>query len=633
MKVLIVKLSSMGDIIHTLPAIHDAVQAIPGIEFDWVVEENFQTIPKWLPAVKKVIPIAMRRWRKQGLWHSLPEIRAFIKTLRQEKYDLVLDAQGLFKTIWITRLARGPNKGLSFYSAREHSVSFFYQQRIQVAWEQHAVIRARQFFALALHYQLLPGEPHCLLDTPATDLPLIIPSKAVLFFHGTTWPTKHWPEKLWQQLAQLLQTSGYTVLLPWASVEEKTRAEQIHKSAPGSQLLPALTLTQLATLLPRVNACVAVDTGLGHLAAILGVPTVSLYGPTDPKLTGTLGYNQIHLQTDFACSPCLQEHCKLEPTSITPPCFTVITPQKVLAALQQLLAAPTQIGNIALSARAFPLLIKKDGLQLNPSLQGYWPQPNFPAIMQTSGTIFRQMPQRRTLRFEYNGLSFFIKQHFGCGWQEIFKNLLHGKLPIVSARAEYQAINRVSSLGIKAPKIVGFGVRHLNPAKRLSFLITEAIDEAVSLDQLEISWREQRLSWNIKQQLLKKIAIMVATLHKNGINHRDLYACHFLIKQPFSLEGQLDIILIDWHRAQMRTKTPMRWVIKDLASLYYSILNFQLTKRDIFRFIAYYSEESWSEELKLRNQFWQAVLKRSKQFIKRHHKFFNNPLLHDQGNV
>lgn len=329
----------MGDVIHTLPAITDACNAIPGIEFHWVVEEGFKEIPQWMPSVKKIIPVALRRWRKQGLLSSFGEVRKFIHELRQESYDVIIDAQGLLKSALITACGKGKRVGLNYRSAREGLASFFYQTHCTVIWEQHAIPRMRQLMAQALNYPLPTTEPHSIINLPADiELPPLPLEKSILFFHGTTWDTKHWPEIYWIQLARMAKETGLSVLLPWGSSAEYERAQRIANVA-GGQVLPRLSLSQLAAIMLKVSSCVAVDTGLGHLAAVLGIPTISLYGPTNPQLTGALGRNQYHLTANFKCAPCLQDRCKLKASNEPdfPPCFTTIPPRIVLQQLMNVI--------------------------------------------------------------------------------------------------------------------------------------------------------------------------------------------------------------------------------------------------------------------------------------------------------
>ena len=349
MRVLLVKTSSLGDVIHALPALTDAARAIPGITFDWVVEEGFAEIPTWHPAVGRVIPVAIRRWRK-NIWQTIKsgEWRRFKQSLRAEKYDLVIDAQGLVKSAWLTRYVNAPVAGLDKNSAREPLASRFYQRRLAVARGQHAVERLRQLFAVALGYDLPKGLGDYGLDVERLiELPRNKPY--VLFLHGTTWDTKHWPEVYWRDLALRMADKGVEVRLPWGNPAEKARAERIANGLSNAVVLPKLNLAGVARVLASASACVAVDTGLGHLAAALDVPTISLFGPTNPGLTGAYGKVQIHLASDFPCAPCLQKKCTYQPTaqdqqrfdlkSEWPLCFTRLNPERVASRLSTLLLA------------------------------------------------------------------------------------------------------------------------------------------------------------------------------------------------------------------------------------------------------------------------------------------------------
>lgn len=347
MRVLLIKTSSMGDVIHTLPALTDAQAAIPGIRFDWVVEENFSEIPLWHPAVAEVIPVAIRRWRKSPLKTLRSgEWRRFKQRLKNHKYDLVIDAQGLLKSALLTRYAEAPVAGLDSDSAREPLASRLYDQRINVPWGQHAVERVRQLFAQVLGYQVPAGTGHYglnhayLAGEQATE-------NYVVFLHGTTWVTKHWPELYWKRLAQLAVEQGVQVRLPWGNDAERARAERIADGIEGVQVLPRMPLAGMARILAGARACVAVDTGLGHLAAALDVPTISLFGPTNPGFTGAYGAVQIHMASDFPCAPCMSKTCKYQPTPADakqfdlrqelPLCFTRLQPERVMTQLEGLL--------------------------------------------------------------------------------------------------------------------------------------------------------------------------------------------------------------------------------------------------------------------------------------------------------
>jgi heptosyltransferase-1 len=327
MKALIIKMSSLGDIIHTLPALTDAAAAMPGIQFDWVVERPFAEIPSWHPAVKHVIPLAWRHWRKQLFnYQTYNEWRAFYKQLRLEHYDRIIDAQGLIKSAILTRLARGLHCGLNYRSAREPLASIFYQQRYPVLFQQHAVARARQLFAQALGYALPMYTPNYGIRLPAKPLT----NDYLVFLHGTTWLTKHWPESYWRTLAEKAMETGIAVQLPWGNPSELARAQRIAKGLANVKILPRLSLAEIAVMLAGAKAVIAVDSGLGHLCAALEVPTVSLYGPTNPALTGTVGKNQIHLVSSFSCAPCLQKQCTYNDNHLVyPACFTTLPPQKI----------------------------------------------------------------------------------------------------------------------------------------------------------------------------------------------------------------------------------------------------------------------------------------------------------------
>jgi heptosyltransferase-1 len=328
--VLLIKTSSLGDVVHTLPALTDAAAAIPGIRFDWVVEEGFAEIPAWHPAVKEVIPVAIRRWRK-NLWQTIRngEWRRFTQRLRSTHYDLVIDAQGLFKSAVLTRYANAPVVGLDKQSAREPLASRFYDRAYGVPREQHAIERTRQLFAQALHYSLPQHIGQYGLDRTLLADPPCTPY--ILFLHGTTWPSKHWPEANWRELAIHMSGLGWSIRLPWGNEEERQRAERIASDLPRALVLPKMNLAGVAKVIAGANACVAVDTGLGHLAAALDVPTVSLYGPTRPDRVGAYGRSQVHLCASGPDAGKGDRH---------KPCFDDMPPERVATALEALLLQP-----------------------------------------------------------------------------------------------------------------------------------------------------------------------------------------------------------------------------------------------------------------------------------------------------
>ena len=327
MRVLVVKTSSLGDVVHTLPALTDAQRAIPGIQFDWVVEEGFAEIPAWHPAVAQVIPVAIRRWRK----HPLQTLRSgewkrFKARLREARYDLVIDAQGLLKSAWLTRHVHAPVAGLDRDSAREPLAARFYERRYRVPVEQHALERVRQLFAQALGYPL----PVSVADYGLDRAQLAVPDEEpyLLFLHGTTWPSKHWPEAYWRELAERMCESGWAIRLPWGNADERARAERIAAGLPSVSVLPRLNLGGIAKIVAGARACVAVDTGLGHLAAALDVPNISLYGPTLPGRVGAYGRSQVHLCASGPDAGKGNRH---------KPCFDDLLPERVASELKALL--------------------------------------------------------------------------------------------------------------------------------------------------------------------------------------------------------------------------------------------------------------------------------------------------------
>jgi len=253
----------------------------------------------------------------------------FVRVVRKEKYDLIIDAQGLIKSALITRMAKGTRVGLDSSSAREKLAALFYQKKFSVKREQHAIHRTRELFSRVLNYPTPNTIPDYGIDR--TKLFNSSQEKYLVFLHGTTWVTKHWPEDQWIALAEKAKTAGINVKLLWGNAEEKTRAEKIVSCAEHGDVMPRLDLISIAKLLAGAAAFVGVDTGLGHLAAALNVPGVSLYGPTNPELTGALGASQIHLTASIPCAPCLNRECK-NPAYLPEkklPCFAVIDAERV----------------------------------------------------------------------------------------------------------------------------------------------------------------------------------------------------------------------------------------------------------------------------------------------------------------
>ncbi|WP_109406986.1 lipopolysaccharide heptosyltransferase RfaC [Proteus faecis] len=299
-RVLIVKTSSMGDVLHTLPALTDAINAYPDICFDWVVEEGFAQIPSWHQAVDTVIPVAIRRWRKN--WFSAPirtERMQFRRAIQTHHYDAVIDAQGLLKSAFlVTRYAKGTKHGYSRQCAREPLASFFYDIRHDVSRKMHAVERIRQLFALSLNYPIPQSQGDYGIAQHFLSLPSFDKRPYLVFLHATTRDEKHWPESHWRELIALLADSGLRIKLPWGAEHEHQRAIRLAADFDYVDVLPKMSLAQVAQVIAGAKSVVSVDTGLSHLTAALDKPNITLFGPTDPGLIGGYGKAQMSVKAE-----------------------------------------------------------------------------------------------------------------------------------------------------------------------------------------------------------------------------------------------------------------------------------------------------------------------------------------------
>lgn len=283
--ILLIKTSSMGDVLHNLPVVSDICQHLPNANIDWVAEESFAALPTLHPGIRNVIPIAIRRWRKSW-WSSRTEIRTTCNNLRNSHYDFALDTQGLFKSALITRCANSPRCGYNWSSAREPLASLFYDRTFSVSKDLHAVERNRQLAGLALGYTPT-GVPDYGIQSPSINLPWLSPaSPYVVLLHATSRDDKLWDETNWITLGRQLASDGFELVLPWGSPKEKSRSERLTAAIPKAISPPRLSLIEAAALLGNARAVIGVDTGLSHLAAALNIPTIGIYTATDPGLTG-----------------------------------------------------------------------------------------------------------------------------------------------------------------------------------------------------------------------------------------------------------------------------------------------------------------------------------------------------------
>jgi heptosyltransferase-1 len=282
--ILLVKTSSLGDVIHNLPVATDLAAAFPGVALDWVVEGSFADIPRLHPAVRETIPVALRQWRKHPFAQKTRQaIAAFKAGLKSKNYDFVLDTQGLLKSAWIARQAQGVRLGFDRASIREKWAARFYDQTFAVPKNQHAVLRNRQLAAAALGYT--PDE--------AIDYGLGTrqggTSDSVVFLTASSREDKCQPAAFWINLGRALAQLGLVALLPAGSPDERRAAAKIAEAVPYAQAIPPMSLAELAHLLANARFAVGVDTGLTHLAVAVGTPTLALFKASEPGLTGVLG--------------------------------------------------------------------------------------------------------------------------------------------------------------------------------------------------------------------------------------------------------------------------------------------------------------------------------------------------------
>ncbi len=289
--ILFIKTSSLGDVIHHMPALVEARRRLPDARFAWVVEEAFAPLVRLHPAVDEVIPVASRRWRHALLsaatWR---DVGAFRRLVRSRFYDAVIDTQGLVRTAVIARLARGRRHGYDSASIREPLAARFYDVRHRVSRDLHAIDRNRILTGLALGYPVDGANDFGLDRNRLADAPG--PPCAILL-HATAQEIKQWPEERWIALGRALVARGLELLLPWGTEAERQRSERIAAGVPGARVPERRPLDQLARRIAAARFVVGVDTGLLHLAAALGVPLVGIFVGSEPGLTGPKGRGPI----------------------------------------------------------------------------------------------------------------------------------------------------------------------------------------------------------------------------------------------------------------------------------------------------------------------------------------------------
>jgi lipopolysaccharide core heptose(I) kinase len=253
---------------------------------------------------------------------------------------------------------------------------------------------------------------------------------------------------------------------------------------------------------------------------------------------------------------------------------------------------------------------------------------DFKKLFSVQGKLFRKKDGRRTLRFKFGNHHFFGKFHSGVGWKKILKNLLQfRKPPVLSAENEWKAILKLNELNVDTMSLVGYGKKGRNPATIKSFVITEELQDIISLEDYCRNWDTTPPDTVLKQAIITKVASIARTIHENGINHKDLYICHFMldISQGTSNINLDDIrlFLIDLHRVEIRSKIPFYWRAKDVSAILFSSMDIGLTKNDIELFISTYHNTTTEKSIKKHWFFWWIVRKRAFNLYKK--EYGKNP--------
>ena len=290
----------MGDLMHALPALTEAKENIGDISFDWVVDKNFASIPSWHPVVDKIIKTDHRNWKRQLLSiDSRRSLRNVINQINENKYDLVIDMQNNLKSSFISYLINHDVVGMDAKSAREYPAHLAYYKKIFVDKKLHAIQRQKKLLAEALGYESRQnhndyGASYMKFIKPNIELP----NKYLVLVQNASWPTKQWSVNNWQQLIKSLEDKNIPMLLPSGNLDEKKRAKEICSISKMAHAIDLMSLNEIAFIIKNADYCICSDTGLAHLSALTGTPSITLYGPTKTSLIGTMGINQKHLIGD-----------------------------------------------------------------------------------------------------------------------------------------------------------------------------------------------------------------------------------------------------------------------------------------------------------------------------------------------
>ena len=310
LRILLVKTSSLGDVVHNFPAVTDIRRHLPNASIDWVVEEAYAPLVALHPAVNEVIPVAVRRWRRsvtrRSTWRELADLR---RRLARRPYDQIIDSQGLVKSAVIARLVKGEHIGLSKQTAREPFAARLYDTTFHIPQIRHAVERNRMLAAFALNFDIRTPIDYGLQGVRARLHQDALPPYAVLL-HATSRMDKEWPEANWQAIGSSLIERGLPIVIPWGSAAEKARSERLAGRMPGATVPPRRSIDQVAGMLAAARLVIGVDSGLVHLGVALGVPTVAIFRGSDPALTGPVGPGRIVVCGSRGATPTVQDVAK-----------------------------------------------------------------------------------------------------------------------------------------------------------------------------------------------------------------------------------------------------------------------------------------------------------------------------------
>lgn len=345
MRVLIVKVSALGDIVHALPVLDYLHQVTPGIEIDWIVEEGNREVLEGHPLISEVHVVKTRTWRKALLsrqtWREMSLVR---RKLQDARYDIVFDLQGNFKSGLITWLSGcGRRYGFDRVDVREPLNLLFTNNHVPLRRQDyHVSSRAlrvvsvpfgRDYAAMTLSTDIHTSPED---DASAEALFATLSDGLIFVFHlGTTWETKLWHEQGWIELGHrtLARFPDSTILFSWGNEREREAAERVMTGiGRGARILPKLALKGLIAILKRADLVVGGDTGPVHIAAAVGTPTVSFYRVTDPKRNGPRGEGHIHVQSSFLCRGCLRKDCDRDRA-----CRESIRPEAIMLAIEKML--------------------------------------------------------------------------------------------------------------------------------------------------------------------------------------------------------------------------------------------------------------------------------------------------------